>query len=199
VHGRWHWKTQKACKRTINSNIINDKHVFNKRHRAGWCRGISLDAYSSGRRFESPSGHRLSWLRFIIVLLSPGESKGIMLIRPRPRPSNYFPIHHSSVRVPFDAIGIVWILAVSSHKPPHIKINISVRLSFCYELLNWFSSSYMALQPISGLGFLFMRFRNLTLMDGWQDFLDDWSAHRKAATYTGQHKHRINANKHPCL
>jgi hypothetical protein len=29
------------------------------------------------------------------------------------------------------------------------------------------SSSYMALQPISGLGLLFMRFRNLTLIDGW--------------------------------
>jgi hypothetical protein len=27
------------------------------------------------------------------------------------------------------------------------------------------SSSYMALQPISGLGLLFMRFRNLTLID----------------------------------
>jgi hypothetical protein len=29
------------------------------------------------------------------------------------------------------------------------------------------SSSYMALQPISGLGLLFMRFRNFTLIDGW--------------------------------
>jgi hypothetical protein len=29
------------------------------------------------------------------------------------------------------------------------------------------SSSYMALQPISGFGLLFMRFRNLTLIDGW--------------------------------
>jgi hypothetical protein len=29
------------------------------------------------------------------------------------------------------------------------------------------STSYMALQPISGLGFLFMRFRNLTLIDNW--------------------------------
>jgi hypothetical protein len=29
------------------------------------------------------------------------------------------------------------------------------------------SSSYMALQPISGLGLLFMRFRNLTLIDNW--------------------------------
>jgi hypothetical protein len=27
--------------------------------------------------------------------------------------------------------------------------------------------SYMALQPISGLGLLFMRFRNLTHTDGW--------------------------------
>jgi hypothetical protein len=29
------------------------------------------------------------------------------------------------------------------------------------------SSSYMALQPISGLGLLFMRFGNLTLIDNW--------------------------------
>jgi hypothetical protein len=29
------------------------------------------------------------------------------------------------------------------------------------------SSSYMALQPISGRGLLFMRFRNLTLIDNW--------------------------------
>jgi hypothetical protein len=29
--------------------------------------------------------------------------------------------------------------------------------------------------------------------------LDEWSARRKAATYTGQHEHRINAEKHPCL
>jgi hypothetical protein len=29
------------------------------------------------------------------------------------------------------------------------------------------SSSYMVLQPISGLGLLFMRFRNLTLIDNW--------------------------------
>jgi hypothetical protein len=43
------------------------------------------------------------------------------------------------------------------------------------------------------------RFRNLTLIDNWQDSLDEWSARRKAATYTGQHKHRINADKHPYL
>jgi hypothetical protein len=29
--------------------------------------------------------------------------------------------------------------------------------------------------------------------------LDGESACRKAATYTGQHKHRINADRHPCL
>jgi hypothetical protein len=29
------------------------------------------------------------------------------------------------------------------------------------------SSSYMALQPILGHGLLFMRFRNLTLIDSW--------------------------------
>jgi hypothetical protein len=29
--------------------------------------------------------------------------------------------------------------------------------------------------------------------------LSGWSARRKAATYTGQHKRTINANTHPCL
>jgi hypothetical protein len=28
--------------------------------------------------------------------------------------------------------------------------------------------------------------------------MSEWSARRKAATYTGQHKHRINANIHAC-
>jgi hypothetical protein len=30
----------------------------------------------------------------------------------------------------------------------------------------------MALQPISGLGLLYTRFRNLTLIDDWYDSLD---------------------------
>jgi hypothetical protein len=36
-------------------------------------------------------------------------------------------------------------------------------LSECY----YYYYYYMALQPISGLGLLFMRFRNLTLIDNW--------------------------------
>jgi hypothetical protein len=44
-----------------------------------------------------------------------------------------------------------------------------------------------------------MRFLNLTLIDSWYDSLDERSARRKAATYTGQHKHRIHAYKHPGL
>jgi hypothetical protein len=35
------------------------------------------------------------------------------------------------------------------------------------NLYNTSSSFYMALQPISGPGLLFMRFRNLTLIDSW--------------------------------
>jgi hypothetical protein len=34
-----------------------------------------------------------------------------------------------------------------------------------FKWYNFFFSSYMALQPISGLGLLFMRFRNFTLID----------------------------------
>jgi hypothetical protein len=41
--------------------------------------------------------------------------------------------------------------------------------NFAFLLRNkiYNSSSYMALQPISGLGLLFMRFLNLTLIDNW--------------------------------
>jgi hypothetical protein len=58
----------------------------------------------------------------------------------------------------------------------------------CIKFYLRMTSSYMALQPISGLSLLFMRFRNLTLIDGWLDSLNEWSARRKAATHTGQHK-----------
>jgi hypothetical protein len=33
----------------------------------------------------------------------------------------------------------------------------------------------------------------------WQDSFGGGSGRRKAATYTGEHKHRKNAEKHPCL
>jgi hypothetical protein len=54
-----------------------------------------------------------------------------------------------------------------------IKKLMAIKLSFvCFPLnsltsTSASSSSYMALQPISGLGLLFMRFRNLTLIDNW--------------------------------
>jgi hypothetical protein len=37
------------------------------------------------------------------------------------------------------------------------------------------------------------------LIDGRWDSLDGGSAGLKGATYTGQHKHRINADRRPCL
>jgi hypothetical protein len=37
------------------------------------------------------------------------------------------------------------------------------------------------------------------ISDRRQDSSDGGSACRKAAAYTGQHKHRINADRHPCL
>jgi hypothetical protein len=36
-------------------------------------------------------------------------------------------------------------------------------------------------------------------IDSWYDSLDWSSPRRKAATYTRQHKHRINTHIHPCL
>jgi hypothetical protein len=43
-----------------------------------------------------------------------------------------------------------------------------------------------------------IRFPNLTLIDIWQDSLDEWSARRKALL-TQDNTNRINAGKHPCL
>jgi hypothetical protein len=37
--------------------------------------------------------------------------------------------------------------------------------TFCTGMEEW--CSCMVFQPISGLGLLFMRFRNLTLIEGW--------------------------------
>jgi hypothetical protein len=42
-------------------------------------------------------------------------------------------------------------------------------------------------------------FQFLDLIHSRYDSLDGESARRKAATYTEQHKHRINAHVHPCL
>jgi hypothetical protein len=37
---------------------------------------------------------------------------------------------------------------------------------------------------------------SLLILESWYDSLDGESVHHKAATYTGEHKHRINANIH---
>jgi hypothetical protein len=39
----------------------------------------------------------------------------------------------------------------------------------------------------------------MNLVDSQYDTLDGGSASRKAATYTGLHKHGINAHRQPCL
>jgi hypothetical protein len=54
----------------------------------------------------------------------------------------------------------------------------------------------MALEPFVGSWTLF---QFLDLLHSRQDSLDGGSAGRKAATYTGQHKHGINAHRHPYL
>jgi hypothetical protein len=39
----------------------------------------------------------------------------------------------------------------------------------------------------------------MNLTGNLQDFLNEWSARRKGATYVDQHKIRIKADKHQCL
>jgi hypothetical protein len=39
----------------------------------------------------------------------------------------------------------------------------------------------------------------MNLIDSLQDPLNNRSARRKAVTFTGQHKHRINVDRHECL
>jgi hypothetical protein len=52
---------------------------------------------------------------------------------------------------------------------PFSTISTIIRRSIVWVLdsVVKLTSSYMALQPISDLGLLFMSFRNLTLIDGW--------------------------------
>jgi hypothetical protein len=45
----------------------------------------------------------------------------------------------------------------------------------------------------------FVSLKFLNLVDSRYDSLDGGSARRRAATCTGQHKLRINVEKHPCL
>jgi hypothetical protein len=62
-------------------------------------------------------------------------------------------------------------------------IYISIyRFSCCSNFGAWDISERLLFTSVS-----------LTL-DSRQDSLDGWSARRRAATYTGQHKHRLNAN-----
>jgi hypothetical protein len=57
---------------------------------------------------------------------------------------------------------------------------------------------------LDGLGSLACSYSQLinseimNIKDSRQDRLDEWSARRKFTTYTGRHKHRINANIHVC-
>jgi hypothetical protein len=104
--------------------------------------GRAADLNSGVSRFESRPGHRLSWLMFFVVPITP--------LRQMPR--------YITVR------------------PDHFLLH-----SFQFIIRNYYYYYYyyyyysMALQPISGLGLLFMRFRNLTLIDNWYDSLDEWS------------------------
>jgi hypothetical protein len=80
------------CRVLINSSLLLRfersypavlmKHISAdiNHHRTGWSRGNSLALYSRGARFESQPGHRLSWLRIIVVICSPS----------RQMPDNYF-------------------------------------------------------------------------------------------------------------
>jgi hypothetical protein len=43
------------------------------------------------------------------------------------------------------------------------------------------------------------RFVSLHFLNPKTDCLDGGSTRRKAATYTGEHQQRINADRHPCL
>jgi hypothetical protein len=59
-----------AVKFTKYLNLLYNPHL------SGCCRGKSLDLYSEGDLFECRPEHRLSWLRFFMVLLRPsGQSR----------------------------------------------------------------------------------------------------------------------------
>jgi hypothetical protein len=91
-----------------------------------------------------------------------------------------------------------------------------------YKWWNWHNlrNEYTRLWPLKGYTYVYIVFFSLLLpwrirlfgllpfrinpeimklIDSWSDSLDGGSARRKSTTYTGQHKHIINAGRHPCL
>jgi hypothetical protein len=71
--------------------------------------------------------------------------------------------------------------------------NYYFRTKACYFFPPpWLSSPWRTLAA-SYIGFLIY-------LDIWWDSLDEWSARRRASTYTGQHNTtQKDADKHPCL
>jgi hypothetical protein len=90
-----------------------------------------------------------------------------------------------------------WFTFCNIPSDERMGLSLINRLGICQVYLSHIHP--MALRAHIGPRPPLMSFLNLTLIYSWEESLDGWSARRKAATYTVQHKHRINADKHPCL
>jgi hypothetical protein len=70
---------------------------------ACWRGGNPPDSYLGRARFDSRPEHLLSWLRISWFSSGPpGKCRDGTSIGPRPLPSKSFPVHHSSIILPFD-------------------------------------------------------------------------------------------------
>jgi hypothetical protein len=71
----------------------------------------------------------------------------------------------------YEILILFFMFIIRKHKTESRVLNTKYTLTdsnnYVYHHPWLSSSSDMALQPISGLGLLFMRFRNLTLIDNW--------------------------------
>jgi hypothetical protein len=79
----------------------------------------------------------------------------------------------------------------------HNEMFISLGRSTNRTSLSLFPVAPTLVHGASVKRFVSLQFLNLT--ESREDSSDEGSARHKAATYTGHHKHRINADKHPCL
>jgi hypothetical protein len=65
-------------------------------YRAGWCSGNARHLYSECAQFESRPWHWLCWGLSWSSSVLPGKFRDRTSIRPRPLPSESFPIHYQS-------------------------------------------------------------------------------------------------------
>jgi hypothetical protein len=90
------------------------------------------------------------------------------------------------------SIEVSWVLSKSFRYPYDMSMQEYCVCPQYFHKPHWFRENHwylfspVALQSLKDLGRLIYK-RFLELLRHMEDFLDEWSARRKASTYTGQH------------